>query len=323
MSLYSPIRIDHVTKPPGGTVVRQDGHWSTRGLKLCHAYTMPRPGSGSVLSEDMLTKKYNGTITGATYKGNALAFVDNTTHRVTTSCPHPAQNFTIVVSFRYPTQPTNYTIIYSPDDSTLGAMCPELYLSTHQLAFVRLSKDTASTGAVKSPHYVDDGKPHCAAVSVSGSKHVMYCDGKRSANDSGNSSDFVTSNIMYGCKRGSSGSYVSSMGGVINSVYVYNRVLSEGEMYQLSINPWIVFEPAVTWKSSLQSVSWESSGGMVAGGSSRIVVPPVIRSSGGMVAGGISPVSMLYNGNNQLVGTENNYSFSSTETTNKFVLTEV
>lgn len=320
MSSYYLQRIDRQHKPPSGTLVRQDGHWSASGLLLCHAYTMP--SSTHARSEILISNLYHGVITGPTYLGNALSIADNTTHRVVSACPHPTNNFTIAITFKFNTTPAG-GVLYSPDDSNLGAMCPEVFLSSGKVAFCRLAKDTTTYGWVESPYSVCDGKLHTVVVTVSGGAHVMYIDGIRRASTSGNTTPFVGSNIMYGCKKGSSGLYVGSMGGQMHSVYVYNRVLSSEEAYLLSVNPWIIFEPELLFDYRVQSTQWDSVGGYVAGGSSRFFAPPIIRPSGGLVAGGMSPLGMLYNGNTKVVRTDNDYSFTMSNTTKRFTMKEV
>lgn len=322
MGSLIPIYKDRTNKPPSGTLIRTDGHWSVYGLVSAFSFTTNK--TNETLGELLPGRLYSGAITGAAFSQNSVVFGDNTSHRVITNCNHVSGNFSIVAIVRYNAIPAG-GVIYSVDNSTFGAVCPHLFISTStgKIVYQRLAKDIAAYGTAATPGSMADGKPHVAIATVSGGNHVLWVDGIKYTGTTTETSAYVTSNVMLGCVKSSAGNYVSSMGGILSYTALYSRVLNDGECYALCLNPWLVYAPEVTFKSLSQNATWTGTGGAVFGGTSGIITPGIIRPSGGLVAGGMSPLGMLYNGNTKVVRTDNDYSFTMSNTTKRFTMKEV
>lgn len=258
------VQQDWDVKPPSGTPLRRDGHWSVQGLVGCWAFN---EGGGVTLFD--ATDRYNGTIgSRASLKSEGLVFGGTTgiagnPQVGSVAILGPLTESSIFAFFRTKSTATQISsagdAIYSERAAT-GANIYKLALS-NTLAPMSVEFTYRNDASVLLQQRVlattaNDGNWHTAAATKRGTAHTVYFDGWSTATGiyGGANSNFTNANmqcLVGGDAADASATWGSPLAGngAIGLVVRYTRALSAAEIASLSTNPWQVFEPEVRWIS--------------------------------------------------------------------------
>lgn len=253
-----PIRIDRTSKPPLGTPLRSDGHWSVQGLIGVYggneaAGTRIFDAGGIYHSTAMLRCEcgpdgivFNGTtaagsgaqIGASPVLGGLSESSVFVVFKTTSPAVQIANSGDAIYSERAPTGNDIYKIALV---NLSGVQAEFTYRND---AGALLQQRVSAAGS-------NDGGWHTAAIIKRGTAHTICYESVSSTGTyGGTNTNFTNANMK--CLIGGDGADANATWGggatgAIGNVYRYSQALSLDQYYSLRANPWQVYEPEIVW----------------------------------------------------------------------------
>jgi len=238
------IRRDWTTKPPAGTPLRADGHWTTDGLVLCSPFNeaggsyitnlLGKPGTGYNMSSSA------SKFTSKGYQINEASTIEYISYGAGILNGLITDKITVVCQFVLDAVP-------SANRSYHGSGSP---LSTR--AYNVLSKSTGEFGytvdsSVNTIYYGSlvpvAGRTYMNVLRYDGANVSAFVNGVRDIADqaqTGNIDNLSSVSTRIGYTGSTS---VRTAAATYQFFAIYNRALSETEIELLYENPWQMFQP--------------------------------------------------------------------------------
>jgi hypothetical protein len=226
-----PVRVDRTSKPPLGTPLRSDGHWSVQGL------VGAKPFHSTV---DDATKAL-GVASGATQGVDGYHFA-NAGDRITwatTSADALSGNFSILFSVFVDAVPTGYQSIIARDDYDQRIVLTGMEYGSSQSLLCEFG--TIFTSLLPAVDHRYKWLPIAyTASSVDGQKAYAY--GSLIGSDAYTSAIFNGSSTVIGDRVS-----VWPLKGTLAYLFIYSRPLNAIQINAITGNPWQIYEPETVW----------------------------------------------------------------------------
>jgi hypothetical protein len=234
-----PIRIDRTTKPPIGTPLRSDGHWSVKGIVQAWVF-----GQGEKNTITDLVNSRRANLTGtADNTPDGLYFPSNTNYyQVDGSSPPFGKvgtgDFSLI------------TEVKSTSTSTQGAIFDFAGFNTGIL--IRRPSSSTILHLYVASTETNIGASGTLPTGVNVALSIVRRGGIVTLLKDGifNSSNSLTGNVTAtGLTRVGCSSHNSAEGwvGSIKYIYLYARAITNEESISLKENPWQIYEPETVW----------------------------------------------------------------------------
>lgn len=237
-----PIRVDRVSKPPLGTPLRSDGHWSVQGLVGAWAFN---EGAGGLI--DAVTQGTSPMLGTPVCNAEGVEFVTGSGCKVRDNFRTPV--FTIVFEGSNPVQGyaskrviANYNIaaglifLCNFVDST-----GDIYFRVVNTAYTDFTAIATNAASVTS-------KSIKGFVKIDGS-NIVSGNGNITATTAftGTLQTFTTIPLSIGCSLNNGAVDSSAAGFTHKWLYFYDVALTPQQTTSLSENPWQIYEPETIW----------------------------------------------------------------------------
>lgn len=236
---FVPIRVDRTSKPPIGTPLRTDGHWSVQGLAGAWAFN---DGAG--------VTTFNAVSGRISISANGIGTVGL----------NPVANSPVVSAFVSSINTRDLTIVTGQDKRTNtgstsgrasicavgeghasgGARLGRPSVNGTELCFVPRCDDEAHRWS-----FGNNPQWSTIAVTAKSSQLLGYIDGVVSGAEVGSGTWTTSSedNVYLGCN----GVTYRQWGQPIGFIIVYSRAITPSEVSFISANPWQIYEPETVW----------------------------------------------------------------------------
>jgi hypothetical protein len=226
-----PIIVDRTSKPPIGTPLRSDGHWSVQGL------VGAKPFNSTV---DDVTKNL-GVASGATQGVDGYHFA-NAGDRITwttTTADSLSGNFSILFSVLVDAVPGGYQSIIARDDYDQRIILTGMDYGSGQ--YVLCQFGASFTPSLPAGDHRYKRLPFAyTASSVDGQKAYAY--GSLIGSDAYTSAIFNGSSTVIGDKG-----TTWPLKGTLAYLFIYSRALNAIQIKAITDNPWQIYEPETVW----------------------------------------------------------------------------
>jgi len=239
---FVPVKRDWTSKPPIGTSLRADGHWSVLGLQ----YYVTFDESGPI---DSVDKKWGDLQDGATVGFDGEQMLNPTTgtqhaHFTVNPATYPNNTGTIVVRAKPWFTSNGNQINAKFTDNPDGAR--------HTLYTGNATNDTTIhidgryAFATESLWRVGDIVTLAAVYDKATDRQDIYSQGKKAATTRTGTwgSNGPPSTVHIGIAA----THIQPVNCPVYLYAHYNRMLSGEEIESLTINPWQVYEPETVWQ---------------------------------------------------------------------------
>lgn len=240
--IFVPIRIDRTSKPPLGTPLRSDGHWSVKGLCLAEPYN-ELGGSTLIPSagvyQNNVGLKTSWCADGVMWKGLSTDYV---TFFGLTAKEYTLYSFgacdTLAANFQFFDQDN-----YSGDTRRMQF---GVYPATPGQIELVVFNTGSSPFFAYSPSIVSAKKPFSAAAVLKGNIATVYADGEPGTptNITGTPRGLA---VAYPIYAGNSTRLNKPYLGSISCQLIYDVAHDPIQIASLSANPWQVYEPETVW----------------------------------------------------------------------------
>lgn len=230
--MWTPINRDWTTKPPLGTPLRTDGHWSVQGLVGCWLFNEGAGGNARSLTDNK-----TAAISGAVWTEGGI----NNIHSTDTIIAPANINFNLsgkmtVVTCITPTDLADrYNVLMSQDD--YGKRLLVVPVSDYGYRSILVQYGTllyySAAGTMV-------GKRTAITYTCGTSGQKIYENGVMVAQDGNTDGTLSASVPLHIANRTGAGYYWL---GITHYAMVYNRALSPNEIASLSANPYQVCQP--------------------------------------------------------------------------------
>lgn len=235
-----PLRIDRTSKPPIGTPLRSDGHWSTQGLVGCWLFN---EGGGSRYINLVTGISASPTIgtTAPEWKGGDLDI--NGTAATSTRVLIPAMlnniSGSIVLGFIWDGSTTGEQTLFGTDTVNSARRYITKTSGTGNIA------TTCNSGSYIGSSAMTAGKQESCALTWKSTTNVSFhFNGKPVVTDGVvGASTGNPASLRFGSSVYNDGGW----SGIIRHAFLYNRALSADEIKSLSENPYQICEPEILW----------------------------------------------------------------------------
>lgn len=234
-----PIKITRTSKPPVGTPIRSDGHWSVQGLSSAWAIN-EFAGTAITSSNNTVAPLVNTSWSGDgllcqtnTKIDTGLNLVGDTAITVIAGCIFTGLAGSLRIFGNYAS--SVYSILLA-----VSAGAPYKMRS--------LITTTGGSSSLTGNTVLVNGKPYVFGLTYDGAQLGLYVDGYEDATPLAKTGAMAnTANTLY---LFSDSAGTVSHSGVGQWSYRYSRALSPPEIASLSANPWQIYEPEIVWVES-------------------------------------------------------------------------
>ena len=232
-----PIRVDRTSKPPVGTPLRSDGHWSVQGLELAYGGNGAFDAHGALggLSGFSTTRNF----------GQGL-LLNGTTQLLTFFRPTPKlTHFTAIAGIIPSTLKTYSAIISTRSSLSSGWSLRNAQIGGYQLGFT-LHGASDHTSTIPS---IPPGNYGVVGLVYTDLNGIIFngTTGQSQSIATGSQSAANMVGFSLGATTKSGPVYNDFFPGMIIWLVYYNRPLSIQERESISANPWQIYEPETIW----------------------------------------------------------------------------
>lgn len=232
-----PIRVDRTSKPPVGTPLRSDGHWSVQGLELAYGGNGAFDAHGALggLSGFSTTRNF----------GQGL-LLNGTTQLLTFFSPTPKlTHFTAIAGIIPSTLKTYSAIISTRSSLNSGWSLRNAQNDGYRLGFT-LHGASDHTSTIPS---IPPGNYGVVGLVYTDLNGIIFngTTGQSQSIATGSQSAANMVGFSLGATTKSGPVYNDFFPGMIIWLVYYNRPLSIQERESISANPWQIYEPETIW----------------------------------------------------------------------------
>jgi hypothetical protein len=233
-----PIKIDRISKPPIGTPLRSDGHWSVQGL--INSWTF-NSGAGAEVIDSVTCKQAVLSSPATGWHPDGMYGNGSTTPRgLTISDSIPVLSAGTMIASCKIAMPVAVDVM-AFGDYYLRLLATGMVRGQIRTNGIYAQIDTTATISeeVSSVAF--------AYYPVGSTASKIYVNGinRTSSVTAGSGGPEGNTGKNIGCQGGNL--YSNILNGVIKIASRYDRVLSEAEVKSISENPWQIYEPETIW----------------------------------------------------------------------------
>lgn len=238
-------RKEWTTKPPAGTSLRKDGHWSTQGLVGCWSLNEGAGTRAVNLVSGVLSTAVNGAVInadGAVFSASSnQCFKDDNTPIIT------GNKFTVFTVAVISSQGTLSSAVCGTRETVSSpnkgfSLKVEQYNATGKIGITFGNVSDYLFNSIATPA---DGVRFSLSVVVNGSNATANLNGRQSETISvGQMQPTSTKGFVIGAwAPRATNSVGDPFDGKVSVTYLYNRALSASEIASLHVNPYQMFQP--------------------------------------------------------------------------------